>query len=96
MKNSDKNKNYNSDITDEEKKNLGDASGNLRNDQGDDALLKNRKKPVDFAAEDLDIPGRNLPKNKQPDALKDEENKHYSLGSSDNDNLEPNTSQIKE
>ncbi|GAL69142.1 hypothetical protein [Jejuia pallidilutea] len=86
---------YNSEITKDDKNALGDASGNLRNDQGDDALLKQREGDVDFAAEDLDIPGR-ASTNKAKNKLKDEENKHFSLGNDDNDNLEPNTSQLKE
>jgi len=94
MNKKDKDNTYNSDITKDDKQALGDTSDNLRNDQGDDALLKQRDSDVDFAAEDLDIPGRasKKPKNK----IKDEENKHYSLGSDDNENLEPNTSQLKE
>lgn len=94
MDKKNKDSTYNSEITKDDKKALGDASDNLRNDQGDDALLKQRDGDVDFAAEDLDIPGRS---SKKPESkVKDEENKHYSLGSDDNDNLEPNTSQLKE
>ncbi|MBP1840991.1 hypothetical protein [Formosa algae] len=89
MKNTDKTTSYNPDITKEDKKILGDASGNLRQDNGDDELLKKRENEPDFAAENLDIPGaspaRPLTNGKPP---KDEENKHYSIGSSDNENLE--------
>lgn len=83
-----KNKKYNENITEEDKKILGDKSGNLRNDSSDDQLLKNRKKPVDFEGKDLDIPGRKLPKNKTKKILKDEENQHYSLGGDNHDDLE--------
>ena len=77
---------YNSKITKEEKEVLGDKSGNLRNDEGDDQILKKRKKKVDFVGEDLDVPGRKLPKNKTNKTLKDEENQLYSLGNEENEN----------
>ncbi|PNW26393.1 hypothetical protein [Formosa algae] len=52
-------------------------------------MLKKRENEPDFAAENLDIPGaspaRPLTNGKPP---KDEENKHYSIGSADNENLE--------
>lgn len=83
-----KNKKYNENITDEDKKTLGDTSGNLRNDSGDDQMLKKRKKPVDFEGKDLDIPGRKLPKDKTKKTLKDEENQLYSLGGENHDDLE--------
>ena len=79
---------YNSNITKEDERILGDKSGNLRQDNGDDELLKNRKREPDFAAKDLDIPGSKnstpLSNNRKPD----EENQHYSLGSAHNENLE--------
>ncbi|MDW5288549.1 hypothetical protein [Formosa sp. PL04] len=89
MKKEDKKLPYNSEITKEDKNILGDKSGNLRQDNGDDELLKKRKNEPDFAAENLDIPGaspaRPLTNGKPP---RDEENKHYSLGSDHNENLE--------
>ncbi|QDO94928.1 hypothetical protein FNB79_13440 [Formosa sediminum] len=89
MKNTDKKTTYNPEITKEDKQILGDKSGNLRQDNGADELLKKRKNEPDFAAENLDIPGaspaRPLTNGKPP---RDEENKHYSLGSDDNENLE--------
>ncbi|MDN3493784.1 hypothetical protein [Winogradskyella bathintestinalis] len=79
---------YNSDITKEDEKILGDKSGNLRQDNGDDEILKKRENQPDFAAKNLDIPGgrnaRPLTNNRQPD----EENRHHSLGSDHNENLE--------
>lgn len=83
-----KNKKYNENITDEDKKAIGDKSGNLRNDSGDDQLLKNRKRPVDFEGKDLDIPGRKLPNDKTRKRLKDEENQLYSLGGENHKDLE--------
>ena len=73
MKNKEK---YNSKITKDDLEILGDKAGNLRNDGGEDRILKKRKKKVDFEGEDLDVPGRKSPKN----TLKDEENQLYSLG----------------
>jgi len=94
MKSENKGK-YNPNITKKDKHILGDKPGNLRNDTDDDQLLKTRNNEVDFAGKDLDIPGRNLSNQTKKKSLKDEENKHYSLGSMHNDNLEqtndPNT-----
>ncbi len=83
--------NYNSEITKEDLRTLGDKEGNLKNDLNEDEYLKERKKKVDFTGKDLDIPGRSLPKNKTKKVLKDEENQMYSLGSDDNENLEIDT-----
>lgn len=79
---------YNSNITKEDLNTLGDKKGNLRNDSGDDRLLKFREKKVDFTAEELDVPNRNLPNDKTKKTLKDEENQVYSQGSEQNENLE--------
>lgn len=81
---------YNSDITKEDLQALGDKSGNLRNDNFDDELLKN-KVNTDFTGKDLDVPGRKLPKDKTKKTLKDEENQLYSFGSEQNENLEIDT-----
>lgn len=88
---------YNPEITEEDKKNLGDIAQNLRNDSGDDLVLKNREKKVDFAGKNLDIPGRreNKKKKKKTDTLKDEENELYSQGSEENENLEQDTEHLK-
>lgn len=88
MKTEDKKVPYNSDITKEDEKILGDKSGNLRQDNGDDELLKNRKTEPDFAAKDLDIPGSKNSKLITNQNKADEENQHYSLGSDHNENLE--------
>ena len=86
---------YNSKITKADKEMLGDKAGNLRNDGGDDRILKKRKNEVDFAGEDLDVPGRKLPKNKTKKTLKDEENQLYSLGDEENENLEQDYNSTK-
>ncbi len=62
----------------------------LRSEGGDDDQLRNRTRPVDFQGKDLDIPGRTLPKNKDRNSLKDEENQLYSQGGSENEDLENN------
>lgn len=79
---------YNSDVTKDDLQALGDKSGNLRNDNADDELLKNKVNRTDFSGQALDIPGRKLPKNKTHKLLNDEENQLYSLGSEENENLE--------
>ncbi len=86
---------YNSEITKEDLQALGDKAGNLRNDNGDDELLKN-KVTKDFSGSDLDIPGRKTRKDVTKKNLKDEENQLYSIGSDDNDNLEIDTINHKE
>ncbi|MEH6512467.1 hypothetical protein [Maribacter arcticus] len=89
-----KEKAYNADITKEDLNTLGEKTKNTRTDQGDDQLLNERKNEVDFAGSDLDIPGRNLPKNKPYKSVKDEENQLYSQGGSGNEDLERNTDHI--
>ncbi|MFD1014721.1 hypothetical protein [Winogradskyella rapida] len=85
----DKNKtSYNSDITKEEERLLGDKSGNLRQDNGDDEILKKRENEPDFAANNLDIPGGRNARPLTNDRHSDEENRHHSLGSDHNENLE--------
>jgi len=88
-------KKYNSNITKEDLNVLGDKSGNLRNDNGDDELLKN-KVNLDFSGNKLDVPGRKTPNNTTKNILKDEENQLYSIGSNDNENLEIDTINNKE
>ena len=82
---------YNSDITKEDLQALGDKAGNLRNDNADDELIKNKVNKPDFSGKELDVPGRKLPKNKTNETLKDEENQLYSIGSEENENLEIET-----
>jgi hypothetical protein len=82
---------YNSEITTDDLQALGDKAGNLRNDNGDDELLKSKVNEPDFIGKDLDVPGRKMPKSRSKNSLKDEENQLYSLGSDDNENLEIDT-----
>lgn len=90
-----KEKTYNSDITKEDLNALGEKTKDSRTDQGDDQQLQERGKQVDFAGSDLDVPGRNLPKDKTKKTLKDEENQLYSQGGSGNEDLERNRDHIK-
>ncbi|WP_124980528.1 hypothetical protein [Nonlabens xiamenensis] len=83
-----KDKKYQSDVTEQDKEILGDRSGNLRNDGGDDRLLKHREEETDFAAEGLDIASRANSATKNPNPIKDEENKHYSVSGERHQNLE--------
>ena len=83
-----KNTTYNSDITKDDLQVLGDKAGNLRNDNADDELLKNKVNDADFTGKKLDVPGRTLPKSKNNKIIKDEENQLYSLGEEQNENLE--------
>lgn len=73
-----KEKLYNPNITKADKNALGDKTGNLHADGGDDDQLKERKRPVDFEGKDLDVPGRTLPEDRDKTDLKDEENQLYS------------------
>ena len=94
MKNNKTSNEYNSDITEADLKALGERTKNIRTDNGDDVQLNSRKKEVDFAGKDLDVPGRNLPQNKTLKILKDEENQLYSQGGEGNEDLEGNTDHI--
>ena len=75
-------KSYNSDITKDDLQALGERTKNIRTDGGDDKLLKNRTKDVDFAGKDLDVPGRKSPNATKKSSIKDEENQLYSQGGS--------------
>lgn len=87
---------YNSEITKEDKKILGDKSGNLRQDNGDDEILKKRENEPDFAAKNLDIPGGRTARPLTNHRYSDEENRHHSLGSEHNENLELDIDNTKE
>ncbi|MEM6515116.1 MAG: hypothetical protein AAF688_02955 [Bacteroidota bacterium] len=86
---------YNSEITKEDLKAIGDKTGNLKQDLSDDELLKERKNPVDFTGKDLDVPGRDLPSTKTMKTLKDEENQLYAQGSEQNESLELTDEHLK-
>jgi hypothetical protein len=74
------------ELTPEDRKALGPKD--LSMDGGDDEELLIRKRKVDFAGEDLDIPGSELDDAQEGIGSEDEENNHYSLGSEDNEDLE--------
>ena len=82
-----KNKNLDSDVNKEDLENLGEKAENLRSDGGDDKILKDRERPVDFEGSDLDVPGRSLTEDRDPSKAKDEENQLYSQGGDGNERL---------
>jgi hypothetical protein len=85
--NSDLIKDEASNVTDEDLQALGPIDLSLDMDE-DEKLLKQRTQPVDFAAEDLDIPGAELDDENEALGSEDEENNSYSLGGDNHENLE--------
>jgi hypothetical protein len=83
-----KNDNNKGNLTKEDMEALGAKKKNLRSDGGDDEMLNDRKRPVDFAADDLDIPGEELDDAQERRGSEDEENNHYSLGTAHNENVD--------
>ncbi len=77
---------YNPDITDDDLDMLN--QDNIDGDGGDDQQLKDREEKVDFAGKDLDVPGRNQALRKDGKGFEDEENKLFSLGGDDHEDLE--------
>jgi hypothetical protein len=75
-----------SDVTEEDIEALGPED--LSMDMGDDEQLKHRTRPVDFSANDLDIPGSELDDEKEETGSEDEENNSYSLGGDNHEDLE--------
>ena len=75
-----------SDLTKEDLEALGPED--LSMDGGDDEQLKHRVWPVDFSAQDIDVPGSELDDKNESIGSEDEENNSYSLGGDDKDNLE--------
>jgi hypothetical protein len=76
-----------SDVTREDLEALGPE--NLSMDMGDDEdLLKHRSTPVDFAGEDLDVPGAELDDADESIGSEDEENNPYSLGGDTHEDLD--------
>jgi hypothetical protein len=59
---------------------------------GDDEVLTNRTWPVDFAGEDLDIPGSEDDDAQEMLGNEDEENNSYSIGSDRHEDLETDKS----
>lgn len=66
------------DVTGEDLEALGPKDLSL--DMNDDEQLKQRTQPVDFAGEDLDVPGSELDDDQEAKGSEDEENNVYSLG----------------
>ncbi|MEJ1242024.1 hypothetical protein WBG78_28010 [Chryseolinea sp. T2] len=58
-----------------------------RSFEGDDEVLKGRVYPVDFSGEDLDVPGAQQDPDEET-GNEDEENKLYSLGGENHEDLE--------
>lgn len=76
----------NFEVTDEDLESLGPKD--LSMDLGDDEQLKHRTRPVDFAGNDLDVPGSELDDDQEEKGSEDEENNNYSLGGDDKENLD--------
>jgi hypothetical protein len=74
------------DVTTEDLQALGPKD--LSQDMGDDEDLKHRVFPVDFAAEELDVPGAELDDASERIGSEDEENNPYSIGGDNHDKLE--------
>lgn len=68
---------YNPDITPEDKQALNDEGLSMNEDR--DRFLAERKRPVDFTADDLDIPGRELRDTSDGKEIPDEENQQYNM-----------------
>ena len=84
LQENDSDKEY--DITAEDRRALGPKD--LSMDGGDDEDLLRRKRKVDFAGEDLDVPGSELDDAQEAKGSEDEENNLYSLGSDQNEDTE--------
>jgi hypothetical protein len=74
------------DVTREDLEALGPVD--LSQDMGDDEDLKHRVYPVDFSANDLDVPGMELDDKSEAIGSEDEENNPYSIGGDAHDKLE--------
>jgi hypothetical protein len=79
----------NSDLTNDDFQAL--ASEEIHS-TGDDEILTNRVYPVDFAGEDLDIPGSEQDDDQESIGSEDEENNSYSLGGDNHEDLEEDRS----
>lgn len=77
---------YNANITEVDKTTLGKKG--LSMDTGDDRMLEKRKEKIDFAGENLDVPGRDEKNLNNNLNLTDEENSLYGQGGESNENLE--------
>ncbi|MGC3946570.1 MAG: hypothetical protein QM762_18935 [Chryseolinea sp.] len=73
-----------SDVT---KDDLQALNSEERSFEGDDEVLEGRVYPVDFSGEDLDVPGAQQD-SEEESGNEDEENKLYSLGGENHEDLE--------
>ncbi len=83
---------YNPEVTEHDKDIL--KQENIHGDGGDDQQLRDRKRKVDFAGDDLDVPGRKKARENDKIGLPDEENKLFSQGGDSKDNLERDDSAL--
>jgi hypothetical protein len=74
------------DVTKEDLEALGPKDLSL--DMGDDEDLKHRVYPLDFAGEDMDVPGAEMDDASERIGSEDEENNPYSIGGDAHDKLE--------
>jgi hypothetical protein len=74
------------EVTQEDLEALGPVD--LSMDLGEDEQLKQRTHPVDFAAENLDVPGTSDDDDREDIGSEDEENNSYSLGGDGHTDLE--------
>lgn len=74
------------DVTKEDLEALGPKD--LSMDMGDDEDLKHRVYPLDFAGNELDVPGAELDDASERIGSEDEENNPYSIGGDNHDKLE--------
>lgn len=74
------------EVTDEDLEALGPLDLSL--DLGEDEQLKQRTHPVDFAGENLDVPGSSDDDDREQVGSEDEENNPYSLGGDAHSDLE--------
>lgn len=77
------------DVTKDDLEALGPKD--LSQDMGDDEDLKHRVYPLDFSAEDLDVPGAEMDDASEKIGSEDEENNPFSIGGDAHDKLEETT-----
>lgn len=80
-------KNTNDSPSDVTQDDLQSLNSEERSFEGDDEVLEDRVYPVDFSGEDLDVPGTDQEESDEA-GNEDEENKLYSLGGENHEDLE--------
>jgi hypothetical protein len=86
-----KSKKTESDVTEADLRALNSEENTF---EGDDEALGDRVYPVDFAGDDLDVPGSDLDDNEEMVGSEDEENNSYSLGGDNHQDLEEDNSAV--